>query len=140
MSPAASHTGRSSPRYVCTYVEAMSSAKTCTTPQCYAQTDVPSQCAPQADDYLECLHHTKEVRILDPAHHFNTHVSSVTLSFVPGTSVSSMQIKRAKQVKAEFLRKAEHQAHEGRKAADILADGVIVGVGLIQRGEAAHSK
>ena len=31
------------------------------------------------------------------------------------------------------MRKAEHQAHEGRKAADVLADGVIVGVGLIQR-------
>ncbi|KAI0355851.1 hypothetical protein OH77DRAFT_1495708 [Trametes cingulata] len=50
------------------------------------------------------------------------------------------EIARAKAVKAEFIRKAEHQAHEGRKAADILADGVIVGVGLIQRGEAAHSK
>lgn len=43
------------------------------------------------------------------------------------------QIARAKAVKAEFIRKAEHQAQEGRKAADILADGVIVGVGLIQR-------
>ncbi|OCH86717.1 hypothetical protein OBBRIDRAFT_760910 [Obba rivulosa] len=70
--------------------------------KCYAQTDVPLQCRPQADDYLECLHHTKE-------------------------------IARAKAVKAEFVKKAEHQAHEGRKAADILADGVIVGVGLIQR-------
>ncbi len=44
-----------------------------------------------------------------------------------------LQIERAKAVKAEFIRKAEHQAHEGRKTADILADGVIVGVGLIQR-------
>ncbi|KAI9068093.1 hypothetical protein FKP32DRAFT_1587967 [Trametes sanguinea] len=50
------------------------------------------------------------------------------------------EIARAKAIKAEFIRKAEHQAHEGRKAADILADGVIVGVGLIQRGEAAQSK
>lgn len=51
-----------------------------------------------------------------------------------------LQIARAKAVKAEFIRKAEHQAHEGRKAADILADGVIVGVGLIQRdsGESKH--
>jgi len=65
----------------------------------------------QADDYLECLHHTKE-------------------------------IARAKAVKAEFIKRAEHQASEGRKAADILADGVIVGVGLIQReksGDAPHS-
>ena len=51
-----------------------------------------------------------------------------------------MQIARAKTVKTEFIRKAQHQAHDRRKAADILADGVIVGVGLIQRGEAAHSK
>ena len=43
------------------------------------------------------------------------------------------QIQRAKQIKAEFIRKAEHQAKEGRKAADVLADGVIVGVGLIHR-------
>ncbi|KAI0763145.1 hypothetical protein BC629DRAFT_1443297 [Irpex lacteus] len=45
----------------------------------------------------------------------------------------TQEIERAKAVKAEFIRKAEHQAHEGRKTADILADGVIVGVGLIQR-------
>lgn len=43
------------------------------------------------------------------------------------------QIARAKAVKAEFVKKAEHVASEGRKTADILADGVIVGVGLIQR-------
>ena len=51
-----------------------------------------------------------------------------------------LQIARAKAVKAEFIRKAEHQAQEGRKAADILADGVIVGVGLIRRdkGDASH--
>lgn len=48
----------------------------------------------------------------------------------------AFQIARAKAVKAEFIKKAEHQAHEGRKAADILADGVIVGVGLIQREKA----
>ena len=30
-------------------------------PQCYAQTDNRTECRPQADDYLECLHHTKEV-------------------------------------------------------------------------------
>lgn len=49
------------------------------------------------------------------------------------TSLPVPQIARAKAVKAEFIRKAEQQAQEGRKAADILADGVIVGVGLIQR-------
>lgn len=32
--------------------------------QCYAQSDSPSECKPAADDYLECLHHTKEVLLL----------------------------------------------------------------------------
>ncbi|EIW78430.1 hypothetical protein CONPUDRAFT_128055 [Coniophora puteana RWD-64-598 SS2] len=73
--------------------------------KCYANSDSPSQCRLQADDYLECLHHTKE-------------------------------IARAKTVKAEFIKQAEHHAKEGSKAADILADGVIVGVGLIQRDQA----
>ncbi|KAF7970174.1 hypothetical protein HWV62_35232 [Athelia sp. TMB] len=48
------------------------------------------------------------------------------------------EIARAKQIKAEFIRKAEHQAKEGRKTADVLADGVIVGVGLIQRDKAGE--
>ncbi|ORZ15794.1 hypothetical protein BCR42DRAFT_415912 [Absidia repens] len=28
--------------------------------KCYASADVPQQCLAQRDDYLECLHHTKE--------------------------------------------------------------------------------
>ncbi|KDQ50375.1 hypothetical protein JAAARDRAFT_42165 [Jaapia argillacea MUCL 33604] len=71
--------------------------------KCYAGSDTPKQCKAQADDYLECLHHTQETA-------------------------------RAKAVKAEFVKKAEHQAKEGRKVADILAEGAITNVGLIQRG------
>ncbi|KAJ8586798.1 hypothetical protein M405DRAFT_822800 [Rhizopogon salebrosus TDB-379] len=77
--------------------------------KCYAGADAPSQCRLQADDYLECLHHTKE-------------------------------IARAKAVKAEFIKQAEHHAKEGRKVADVLADGVIVGVGLIQRDQGEEVK
>ncbi|GAA6041401.1 hypothetical protein JCM8097_005228 [Rhodosporidiobolus ruineniae] len=29
--------------------------------KCYAGADVPEQCTLQKEDYLECLHHTKEV-------------------------------------------------------------------------------
>jgi hypothetical protein len=47
------------------------------------------------------------------------------------------QIARAKAVKAEFVRQAEHASKEGRKAADILAEGAIVGVGLIQRDKSS---
>ncbi|KAG1753586.1 uncharacterized protein EDB91DRAFT_405266 [Suillus paluster] len=77
--------------------------------KCYAEADAPSQCRLPADDYLECLHHTKE-------------------------------IARAKAVKAEFIKQAEHHAKEGRKVADVLADGVIVGVGLIQRDQGGGGK
>ena len=48
------------------------------------------------------------------------------------------QIARAKTVQAEFARKAMHHAEEGRKASDILADGVVLGVGLIDRGGDKH--
>ncbi|EJC97691.1 uncharacterized protein FOMMEDRAFT_130381 [Fomitiporia mediterranea MF3/22] len=72
--------------------------------KCYANTDNPQVCIAQSEDYLECLHHTKE-------------------------------IERAKTVKAQFIKKAEHEAKEGRKAGDILADGVIVGLGLISKEE-----
>lgn len=77
----------------------------------------------QADDYLECLHRTNEVR-----HHLLIVLSPVKFQ-------SLAQIARAKAVATEFAKKAQKSAHEGRKAADILADGVIVGVGLIQRDQ-----
>jgi NADH dehydrogenase (ubiquinone) Fe-S protein 5 len=36
-------------------------------------------------------------------------------------------------IKAQFLKNAQQAAKEGRNAADTLADGVIIGVGLISR-------
>ncbi|KAF9525075.1 hypothetical protein CPB83DRAFT_860248 [Crepidotus variabilis] len=30
--------------------------------KCYIQTDNPVECRPQSGDYLECLHHTKEIK------------------------------------------------------------------------------
>ncbi|KAF8155984.1 hypothetical protein B0H34DRAFT_715684 [Crassisporium funariophilum] len=30
--------------------------------KCYAQTDNPIECRPQSNDYLECLHHPKELK------------------------------------------------------------------------------
>ncbi|KAF8652404.1 hypothetical protein AX16_004432 [Volvariella volvacea WC 439] len=72
--------------------------------KCYAQTDNPIDCRPLSEDYLECLHHPKE-------------------------------LARAKAVQDEFIRRAEAGAKEGKKAADVLADGAIVAVGLIQRNK-----
>jgi len=45
------------------------------------------------------------------------------------------EIARAKAVQDEFIRQAEASAKEGQKAADVLADGAIVGLGLIQRSK-----
>ncbi|KAF5356778.1 hypothetical protein D9756_006709 [Leucocoprinus leucothites] len=42
---------------------------------------------------------------------------------------------RAKAVEQEFLRKAQAIAKEGRKTADVLADGAIVGLGIIQQAQ-----
>ncbi|CAE6431267.1 unnamed protein product [Rhizoctonia solani] len=70
--------------------------------KCYANADAPSECRAQSEDYLECLHHTKE-------------------------------IARAKTIKAHFVQTQAHQGKEGRKVADILSEGVIVGVGLINK-------
>ncbi|KAF8524268.1 hypothetical protein BU17DRAFT_63268 [Hysterangium stoloniferum] len=75
--------------------------------KCYAQTDNPHQCRPPAEDYLECLHHTKE-------------------------------IDRAKTVQSQFVKYAQQQTKEHRKATDILADGVVVGLGLISKDKAGE--
>ncbi|POY74974.1 hypothetical protein BMF94_1950 [Rhodotorula taiwanensis] len=41
--------------------------------KCYAGADVPEQCALQKEDYLECLHHTKEVsRAMKVKHEYLT--------------------------------------------------------------------
>ncbi|KAL0576393.1 hypothetical protein V5O48_005582 [Marasmius crinis-equi] len=70
--------------------------------KCYVQADFPTDCRPQGDDYMECLHHGKEVA-------------------------------RAKAIQDEFIRQVEAKAKEGKKTADLASDGVIVGLGLIQR-------
>ena len=57
---AASYTGRSSPK--CVIITYALCTRLIQVFQCYASSDVPSQCNVQAEDYLECLHHTKEVR------------------------------------------------------------------------------
>jgi NADH dehydrogenase (ubiquinone) Fe-S protein 5 len=47
-----------------------------------------------------------------------------------------LQRARAKAIEQEFLRKAEAAAKDGRNAADVLADGAIVGLGIIQQSQA----
>ncbi|KAF8317736.1 hypothetical protein DL93DRAFT_2076888 [Clavulina sp. PMI_390] len=68
--------------------------------KCFSNADHPKQCILQSEDYLECLHHGKE-------------------------------LSRAKTVKTHFVQKQLHEGKEGRKVAEVLSEGVIVGVGLI---------
>jgi hypothetical protein len=70
-------------------------------------------------------------------HHFTSRAMLVLWPTVLHSCASPRQIARAKAVKAEFVRQAEHASKEGRKAADILAEGAIVGVGLIQRDKSS---
>ena len=59
----------------------------------------------------------------------------LAVNFYTELTSSRSKIARAKVVKGEFIKRAEHHAKEGRKVADVLADGVIIGVGLIERGK-----
>ena len=90
--------------------------------KCYANTDDPAACKAQSEDYLECLHHTQEVCLYQQPS-------------LNSTDRNILKIARAKAIKAQFIKKAEHEAKEGRKAGDILADGVIVSLGLINQGD-----
>jgi len=50
------------------------------------------------------------------------------------------QRAHAKQVEQEYLRQVHAITKEGRKAADVLADGVIVGLGIIQQAKEDKKK
>ena len=50
------------------------------------------------------------------------------------------QQARAKQVEQEYLRQVHAITKEDRKAADVLADGVIVGLGIIQQAQEDKKK
>ncbi|KAF9447741.1 hypothetical protein P691DRAFT_775902 [Macrolepiota fuliginosa MF-IS2] len=50
------------------------------------------------------------------------------------------ELARAKAIEQEFLRKAQSVAKEGRKVADVLAEGTTVGLGIIQQAEADKKK
>ncbi|KAL0959880.1 hypothetical protein HGRIS_011549 [Hohenbuehelia grisea] len=50
------------------------------------------------------------------------------------------EIARAKAVRDEYVRQMEHKAKEDSSAADSLAAGTIVGVGIINRGKDENDK
>ncbi|KAI5123228.1 hypothetical protein M0805_001317 [Coniferiporia weirii] len=88
--------------------------------RCFAYWQEFSKCYARSDNPKECVAQSEDY--LECLHH-------------------TKEIERAKAVKAQFIKRAEHEAKEGRKAGDILADGVIVGLGLIgKEGEGGKSK
>ncbi|KAN0084241.1 hypothetical protein V8E55_007745 [Tylopilus felleus] len=86
--------------------------------RCFAHWQAFQKCYAQADAPQECKLQAEDY--LECLHH-------------------RKEIARANAVKAEFIKQAEHLAKEGRKTADVLAEGVIVGVGLIRRDETSSS-
>ena len=66
-------------------------------------------------------------------------LSDILPFFVPSID-GNIQIAHANAVQDEFIRRAQAVGTESRKAADMLAEGAIVGVGLIQRGEQDSKK
>jgi NADH dehydrogenase (ubiquinone) Fe-S protein 5 len=54
--------------------------------------------------------------------------------------VALLQLSRAKTVKTHFIQKQLHEGKEGRKVADVLSEGVIVGVGLIGADEKSQTQ
>ena len=50
------------------------------------------------------------------------------------------QQAHAKQVEQEYLRQVHAITKEDRKATDVLADGVIVGLGIIQQAQEDKKK
>ncbi|THU83473.1 hypothetical protein K435DRAFT_778951 [Dendrothele bispora CBS 962.96] len=81
--------------------------------RCFAYWQEFSKCYAQADHPQECRAPADDY--VECLHH-------------------TKEAARAKAIQDEFIRQAQAKAKEDRKAADVLSDGVIVGVGLIQRG------
>ncbi|EDR08198.1 uncharacterized protein LACBIDRAFT_179454 [Laccaria bicolor S238N-H82] len=81
--------------------------------RCFTYWQEFQKCYAQTDNPIECRPQSRDY--LECLHH-------------------PQEVTRAKIVQEEFIRKVEHSAKEGRKTADVLAEGSIVGVGLIQRG------
>ncbi|GAB5589604.1 hypothetical protein Unana1_04504 [Umbelopsis nana] len=71
--------------------------------KCYAMADAPQDCIAQRDDYLECLHHTKEI--------------------ARATRIKAEELKQADKKRKEEA--------EGRKAADSAAKSNLPKLNII---------
>ncbi|KAF8521016.1 hypothetical protein JB92DRAFT_3111375 [Gautieria morchelliformis] len=87
--------------------------------RCFAHWQEFAKCYAQADSPVECKLAAEDY--IECLHH-------------------AKEIARAKVVQAQFLKKAQQEGKDGRKAAEVMADGVIVGVGLISRKKAEEAE
>ncbi|CAO3608106.1 unnamed protein product [Cunninghamella blakesleeana] len=71
--------------------------------KCYASADFPQQCISQRDNYLECLHHTKE--------------------FARITRIKTEELKQAQQ--------NQHAAAQAKKEAKAAADSNLTRLNII---------
>ncbi|KAF8814663.1 hypothetical protein BYT27DRAFT_7205613 [Phlegmacium glaucopus] len=80
--------------------------------KCYAQSENPIECRPQSNDYLECLHHPKEIK-----------------------RAQTIQAEYNRR-----LEKEAREAIEGHKAAKTSSGGAGVGVVDKDKPEAEDAK
>lgn len=119
--------------------------------KCYAGADSPQQCVLQKEDYLECLHHTKEVRPIDlrwaiplaplPCYLFLQRADmsllspAQTFTQIPSRrSVDNTQVSRALRIKSQYLSKTAHELAQKRQEVNQQADTGIMGLGLLTTG------
>jgi NADH dehydrogenase (ubiquinone) Fe-S protein 5 len=107
--------------------------------KCYASAENPQVCVPQKADYLECLHHTKEVRSGSRTFTINQRADSTNARncYCYSSLLAILQIKRAQTIKSHYLQ-SEHKrlAQKKQEAEEKAASpGGIMGLNLIGYGE-----
>lgn len=76
--------------------------------QCYAHADPPQECKLQVEDYLECLHHRKEVYMLSDL------LTGDQCGYVDFVHVNAVNVKQAEhQVKGGGLRMHSQKGSNG---------------------------
>ena len=108
--------------------------------KCYANADKPNDCALQRDDYMECLHHTKEVRTTDsemkrrdPRRLTSYNYCLNATPYQSYLQTGNSQIKRAQTIKSHYLESERKRLAQKKQEAEEKAavPGGIMGLNLI---------
>lgn len=98
--------------------------------KCHAAADDAKSCGDQKEDYIECLHHNKEVRRLRVLH------QRIQPADAASTALS-VQIARAMEIKKHYLTTVADKVADRRREAEQQIDSGILGLGLLNSGDKA---